>query len=79
MKENFQTTDFSLAVTLLTLGYPIKKLDRDEDPRRVKFIFDQNDNIQKSIDEFWCDNLSVEPKKFCMQQKFLKSQLYHTV
>lgn len=77
MKETFQTTDFSLAATLATFGVPVCGLDRGVDPRRVHFVFEKTADTEQLIEDFWGNKLKVEPKTFCMQQKSLKSQLYH--
>ena len=79
MKTTFRTSDFSLATTLTTLGYQIKEMDRTKDPKRVEFIFEKDEDLDDFVEKFWANALQIEPKSFCMQQKAIKSQLYHFI
>ena len=77
MKDEFQTTDFGLATTLSALGFSVKDLDKSKDPRRIRFVFEKTNELDEAIQKFWSNDVRIEPKEFCMQQKALKSQLYH--
>lgn len=77
MKQIFKTTDFNLATTLTALGCPMIEMEKINNSKRVEFVFEENEDLKNLIDQYWSSNLQIEPKTFCMQQKVLKSQLYH--
>ncbi len=72
----YETTDFPLATTLHTLGFTLEQLSR-ENPKRVAFCFNQTDELKKTVELFWEDQIKVNPKTFCLNQKILKSRLYN--
>jgi hypothetical protein len=71
----FATSDFSLAVTLLALGFFLENVEYSSSPRAV-FIFHDTQELQQAIGSFWAGKLSVEPKHFFACQKEIKSRLY---
>ena len=75
--NSFKTSDFPLAITLSTLGFPITALDRTN-PQRVKFCFNETPELAKIIQQFWTKTLRIEPQILLMHQKILKNQLFTT-
>lgn len=73
--EEFATTDLGLACALVTLGYAIERLDRDN-PSRVQFVFRSQDGLQEDADNYWNDQLEVNPQSYFNNSKRIKNQIY---
>lgn len=76
--DYFETSDFYLAVTLLSLGFCIVNFDLTE-PRRVKFIFEARQGLYETIDDFWNDKIQLNPKVIFVYQKELKGRMSQIV
>jgi hypothetical protein len=76
MNNYFQTSCSVLAATLLTLGYKLDSLDRTKNPRRVEFLFCQDEGIDEAIQMFHRSEIQIEPQLFCSHQRILKSRLF---
>jgi len=77
MKENlFQTSEYYLAVTLLTLGEELMNVEKNTSPRAI-FIFKKSPTINKNIEEYRKGRILVEPQKLFMNHKLIKSRLYN--
>lgn len=74
VSNSFQTSDFPLVATLVTLGFQIDSLDTS-DPSRVVFTFIQTTELIETIESFWSSSTSVEPKYFCNIQRELKARI----
>ena len=75
MKENtYETNDFSLAVTLLALGYVIVDFNT-ADPQRVFFIFEEQKGLANAVNDFWRNQIKVNPKTLFLCQKELKARM----
>ena len=74
-KEGFQTSDFWIATTLVTLGEKLAYLDRSGGSR-VMFVFNFSNTLEKNISDYQAERLVIEPKKLFIQSKLLKSRLY---
>lgn len=70
----FQTSDFPLATTLVALGFKMEYIDKSSE--RAEFCFNRVDGLDEVVQWFWRDEVRIEPKLFCMNQKILKSRLY---
>jgi len=74
----YETSDLSLATTLLCYGFKLIRTDKDN-PKRVIFVFDDGDglySIKTVVDGYFAKQTSVEPSYFFSQIKFLKSKIY---
>ena len=80
MENEFTTSDFGLAVTLLTFGFGIVSLNKTN-PKRIMFHFSldnpQELDIQRVVDAFWAKQLVVEPSTFNSNIRLLKSMIYN--
>lgn len=70
----YSTSDLFLAATL-TLWFPIQSLDKTE-PQKVIFNFIFTNELQKTLDSYWRNELHVEPKALFNSLKTIKSRLY---
>lgn len=71
----FQTSDFALAITLISLGFKIYHIDRN-DSSRVQFCFEREKGLDQAVTAFWTDEIRIEPKVLLLNHKLLKSRLY---
>jgi len=76
MNQNtFSTFDLGLAAALSTLGYELKGLDRSN-PRKIKFIFEQDKRIERIIENYFNDKLKVSALSLLNSLKNLKNRIY---
>ena len=76
MRTNaYQLADFEVATLLLTLGFKLLDIDK-ANPKKASFIFEESPKIQETIDAYFNDTLSVNPRILFMQSKGLKNRLY---
>lgn len=71
----YNTSDFYLATTLVTLGFKLHAIDHPQNGR-AEFLFERVDGLDEVIESFWRRSLYVEPALFCTNQKMLKARLY---
>ncbi len=75
LNENYyQTSDLSLATTL-SLWYPIEDIDRSN-PRKALFIFQNTEELQKLVDEYYRNEIKVSPQVYFNQLRVVKARLY---
>jgi len=72
----FTTSDLSLATTLMTDGFNLAELNRD-DPRRVGFVFEDSNDLKEAIKQYWNNELLVEPQAYFNNMKQLKNRMYN--
>lgn len=72
--EYFNTPDLSLT-TALSLWFPICEINRDN-PHKVTFQFKKTNKLAKTIELFWQGKLMVDPQKYFLQLKTIKSRIY---
>lgn len=73
--EIFETTDLAIIIVLTLKDFPIERLDRT-DPRRVKFVFKKNEELNQVIEDYWKGKIKVDPKRFFQELKILKTRIY---
>ncbi len=75
MNQNFSTYDLGLATVLLTLEYKLLKLDKTN-PKKVRFVFKQEKNIEQAMLNYWEDKINLPAQKLFNNQKMLKNRIY---
>jgi len=75
-KEKFITSDFYTAVFLMASGYKLFGINKTE-PRRHRFIFEDDKNRAKLLEDFFNNKTKVEARKFIGAIKELKSLMYN--
>jgi len=75
MNQNFSTYDLGLATVLVTLGYKLLKLDKTN-PKKVRFVFQEEKNIDKAMMEYWNDKIKLPAQTLFNNQKMLKNRIY---
>lgn len=77
-KENkFFTSEFYLAITLLSLGEQLVEIKRDSNSKRSVFVFKTSSGLGKNVEGFRNGKLRVEPRKLFLELRSLKSRLYN--
>ena len=73
--DEYKTFDLSCAAALISTGFELVSLNK-ENPRKVQFIFDQEDSIKEVINDYWADKLLVNARTFFDNIKMLKNRIY---
>ncbi len=73
--STYQTSDFNLAISLLTFNQQLVELNRSN-PKRIEFCFKDTVELHQLIDLYWSRKLSVLPQDFYNAQKELKNRMY---
>ena len=76
MNETYKTTDMNLA-TVLSMKYPVRELINKEG--RGIFTFDDSDELQDFVEQFWNKQLTVEPQALFDALKVIKNRLYNGI
>lgn len=71
----FETTDLSLATVLVTLGFSLSFLDK-QNPKKISFLFDRSERLDTIIQAYWAKQLQLEPQLLFANQKMLKNRIY---
>lgn len=74
-KNKFMTFDLGLASALATLGYELLEIDKTN-PRKAQFLFKQDKDIEKAVNDYWNNNLLVNARSIVDNQKMIKNRLY---
>ena len=79
MKNNaYETSDYYLAVTLLSLGYAINNFDVTN-PQRIVFVFEYASGLEETVSDFWKGKILLDPKVLFTYQKELKGRISQLV
>ena len=73
--EVIKTSDFTLASTLLCLGFDILGIDKTN-LKRVIFYYKRTSDLEVAIQDFRGDRVKVNPKDFVYAQREIKEQIY---
>lgn len=73
--DYFETHDLALVAALVEYGESPIKLDRSN-PRRVIFIFENDEKLQSTVSDYWLNHLKVNPKTYFDSLKHLKTRIY---
>jgi len=71
----FTTFDLGAAAALVHMGFILLTLDRSN-PKKIKFVFQKDKQIEESIREYWADTLLIGARGFFDTIKMLKNRIY---
>jgi hypothetical protein len=71
----FTTFDLGAAAALVHMGFELLSLDR-VNPKKIKFVFKKNEQIEQMVSSYWADTLSVGARGFFDTIKMLKNRIY---
>ncbi len=73
--EYLESHDLALVAAAAEYGFSPIELDKSN-PRRVTFIFEHSEELKKLIDNYWLDQLNVNPRTYFDALKHLKTRIY---
>ncbi len=74
--EHVSFSEFSLAITLICLGFKLDALNRnDQTYRKIEFTFSKTGALEAAITRYWNGDLLIEPKTFWNVSRELKSRM----
>ena len=73
----FCTYDLGLAAGLLSSGFEICEITKPE-PTRLRFKFENTDELQTAIDDYFLDKLNVSARMMFDNLKMLKNKLFNS-
>lgn len=77
MENEYKTSDMGTAVILSYFDFPLIRIEQDpEKPQRKLFVFENSQKLQDLINSYWNRKTEVEPQKYFMVLKDLKTRLY---
>ena len=76
--EEFITYDIGLAAALVTLGYALWDIDKSN-PKKSQFIFKRDEHIDKMVNQYWDDKLTLPARSLLDNLKMLKNRLYSVI
>lgn len=76
--QQFVTYDLGLATALVTLGYSLVNLDKST-YKKSKFAFKRDEHIEKMVNDYWDDILTLPARSLLDNQKMLKNRLYSVI
>lgn len=71
----FITYDLGLASVLITLGYTLWDIDKTN-PQKSQFIFSRDEHLDKMVNQYWDNTLTLPARSLLENQKMLKNRLY---
>jgi hypothetical protein len=72
-----QIKDFGLVVALVTAGFTIN--GQNLDGRSVYFTFKDSRELQKAIEDYWSDTLTVNPRRYFDNMRMVKSRIHEAI
>jgi hypothetical protein len=73
-----KTSDFTLASTLLCLGFDIIGIDKT-DIKRVIFYYRKTSDLEMAMQKFVNNEVRVNPKDFVFAQREVKTIIYSDI
>lgn len=74
--DTYKTNDTGLSATLMCLGFKVIELDK-QNPKEVQFIFEESNDLQEYVQDYYLRQLKVEPNKLLSNLKLLKTRIYN--
>ncbi len=74
LNKTFSLADLGAAAALVCRGYKLLCLDRGN-PHRVNFVFQQECDLEITLDKYWSDTLEIRARAYFDTIKALKSRL----
>lgn len=74
----FLTYDIGLAAALIVLGYSLYKVYKIAE-KKSQFIFTRDEHIDKMVNDYWDNKLTLPVRSFYDSLKMLKNRLYSVI
>lgn len=72
----FSTYDLGCSAGLISMGYKLLGIDWLTGEPKALFLFEENDELEESAQQYWKDELQVSALSYFNALKNLKNQLY---
>jgi len=73
--DSFSSYDLGACAALVSLGYELISLNKSN-PKKVLFIFRNQDGIDEAVNSYWSDKLDVNAQTMFNAIKTLKNRIY---
>lgn len=73
--KQFQTQDLNLSAVLIAHGFNLKQVTKNPNGKST-FFFASSKKIESTIQDYWSNNLLVNPQEIFNALKLLKSRIY---
>ena len=71
----FTTYDLGATAALISSGYELMAVDKTN-PSKALFVFQREDGIEETVDDYWADRLKVKARRYFDSLKAVKNKLY---
>ncbi len=71
----YQTEDLFLCVTLTVFGFHLESIEINTNSQRASFVFHISDDLLKTIENYWKQQLSVEPQRLFQSYRLVRNRL----
>lgn len=71
----FYTFDLGCSAALISAGFQLEALDK-ANPKKVQFIFKRESGIDRTVNDYWADELLVNARSLFDNVKMLKNRIY---
>jgi len=75
IRNIYATYDLGLAAALVTLNYPLIRLDK-ANRNKVCFVFKYGKYLDANVARYWGNDLNLPARGFFDNQKMLKSRIH---
>lgn len=76
--EVYTTYDLGCSAALISIGFELVSLDK-QNQRKVLFIFARKGYIEKTVNEYFSNQLKVNARSFFDNIKSLKNRIYSSL
>ena len=71
----FTAYDLGATAALISSGYELMAVDKTN-PSKALFVFQREDGIEETVDDYWADRLEVKARRYFDSLKAVKNKLY---
>lgn len=71
----FSTYDLALAAALLAKGFTVSSLEKTSYGKAM-FLFARKLHLDETIQQYWSDSLTINPRTYFDSLKHLKTRIY---
>lgn len=73
--ERYLTYDLGCSSALVNSGFELISLDKSN-PKKVQFIFQRKDGLEKIVDDYFANRLELKARGFFDDIKSIKNRIY---
>ena len=73
--KDFRPADLALTAALCVSGFVVEEVDKVS-PQRSVFVFQNGEKLLEAINQYWRQEMRVEPQDYFNQLKIIKARIY---